>query len=134
MKGSLNTVEKYIELGMDPAKMNLGIPFYAKHFETIEECTEPIGCKTAVLEYDNGVDAGRSGATTFREGVPVLASGKADNTDGGQWYWDPTTMYFWTWDTPEFITQKFEQIVQAKGLGGVSESCHLYRNPSCPSR
>lgn len=26
---------------------------------------------------------------------------------------------FWSWDTPELIAQKFEQIVNAKGLGGV---------------
>ncbi|KAI3325170.1 glycoside hydrolase family 18 protein [Xylariaceae sp. AK1471] len=119
VQGSLNTVEKYIELGMDPAKMNLGIGFYAKYFMTIEPCTQPIGCKTALLEY-NGTDTGRSGAKTFGEGVPVLASGRADKTEGGQWYWDPATSYFWTWDTPEFIAQKFEKIIKARGLGGIS--------------
>ncbi|KAI1422235.1 glycoside hydrolase family 18 protein [Xylaria sp. FL1777] len=119
VQGSLNTVEKYIELGMDPAKMNLGIAFYAKYFETIEECTEPVGCETALLEDANGLDTGRSGAKTFLEGVPVLASGQADNTEGGQWFWDSSTSYFWTWDTPDFVAQKFEQIVKAKGLGGI---------------
>ncbi|KAI1308821.1 glycoside hydrolase family 18 protein [Xylaria venustula] len=119
VQGSLNTVEKYIELGMDPAKMNLGIAFYAKYFETIEKCTEPVGCETAILEDASGLDTGRSGAKTFSEGVPVLASGKADDALGGSWYWDPSTSYFWTWDTPDFVARKFEQIVKAKGLGGV---------------
>ncbi|KAI8626266.1 glycoside hydrolase family 18 protein [Xylariaceae sp. FL1651] len=119
VQGSLNAVERYIELGMNASKMNLGIAFYAKYFETIERCTEPIGCKTALLEYANGTDTYRSGATTFRDGVPVLKYGQADETEGGQWYWDPSTNYFWTWDTPEFIAQKFEKIVKAKGLGGV---------------
>ncbi|KAH8163074.1 hypothetical protein CIB48_g5157 [Xylaria polymorpha] len=119
VQGSLNTVEKYIELGMDAAKMNLGIAFYAKYFQTVEECKEPVGCETAVLEDANGLDTGRSGAKTFLEGIPVLASGQADQTEGGQWYWDPSTSYFWTWDTPEFVAQKFEKIVKAKGLGGI---------------
>ncbi|KAI0442162.1 glycoside hydrolase family 18 protein [Xylaria telfairii] len=119
VQGSLKTVEKYIELGMDAAKMNLGIAFYAKFFQTAEECKEPVGCETVVLEDANGLDTGRSGAKTFLEGVPVLASGQADQTEGGQWYWDPPTSNFWTWDTPEFVAQKFEQIVKAKGLGGI---------------
>ncbi|KAI1190207.1 glycoside hydrolase family 18 protein [Nemania serpens] len=119
VQASLKTVEKYIELGMDPAKMNLGIAFYAKYFETIEKCTEPVGCETAVLEDGSGTDTGRSGAKTFMEGVPVLASGQADQDEGGQWYWDPATSYFWTWDTPELVARKFEKIIKAKGLGGV---------------
>ncbi|KAK5627133.1 hypothetical protein RRF57_002848 [Xylaria bambusicola] len=119
VRGSLNTVEKYIGLGMDPAKMNLGIAFYAKYFETSEECTEPVGCETVLLEDANGLDTGRSGATTFLEGVPVLASGRSDDIEGGQWYWDSATNYFWTWDTPKFVSQKFEQIVKAKKLGGI---------------
>lgn len=106
--------------------MNLGIAFYAKYFETIEKCTEPVGCETAVLEDSSGVDTARSGAKTFLEGVPVLAKGQADQAEGGQWYWDPSTSYFWTWDTPEFVAQKFEKIIKAKGLGGVSKSCRVF--------
>ncbi|KAI3335122.1 hypothetical protein F4824DRAFT_511317 [Ustulina deusta] len=94
VQGSLNTVEKYIGLGMDPAKMNLGIAFYAKYFETIEKCTEPVSCETAILEDAGGLDTGRSSAKTFLEGVPVLASGQADNTEGGQWYWTPQRLIF----------------------------------------
>ncbi|KAI0490996.1 glycoside hydrolase family 18 protein [Xylaria cf. heliscus] len=119
VQGSLNTIEKYIQLGMNSTKMNLGIAFYAKYFKTAGECTQPVGCETAVLEDANGVDTGLSGAKTFLEGVPVLSSGKPDETEGGQWYWDSKTSFFWTWDTPEFIAQKFEKIVKAKNLGGI---------------
>ncbi|KAJ8118423.1 hypothetical protein ONZ43_g3994 [Nemania bipapillata] len=119
VQGSLNTVEKYIELGMNATKMNLGIAFYAKYFATVEPCTKPVGCRTALLEDAMGGDTGRSGAKTFLEGVPVLASGRPDLVEGGQWYWDAATSYFWTWDTPEFVAQKFDKIVKAKGLGGV---------------
>ncbi|KAI8961977.1 glycoside hydrolase family 18 protein [Daldinia sp. FL1419] len=121
VKASLATIDKYIELGMDASKLNLGFAFYAKYFVTQGECTEPIGCPTVELEDANGGDTGKSGAVTFLEGPPVLSSGKADTEEGGQWYWDPAESKFWTWDTPDFIAQKFEQIVKARGLGGVSK-------------
>ncbi|KAI1825584.1 glycoside hydrolase family 18 protein [Xylaria intraflava] len=119
VQGSLNTIEKYLELGMNATKMNLGIAFYAKYFQTVEQCTAPIGCKTAVLEDANGKDTGRSGAKTFLDGVPVMANGELDDEEGGEWYWDASTSYFWTWDTPDLIAQKFEKIIKAKGLGGI---------------
>lgn len=121
MKGSLSTIDHYISLGMTPSKMNLGIAFYAKFFKTTGQCTQPIGCPTVLLEDANGGDTGQSGAVTFAEVPPVLSSGVADADEGGQWYWDASTSYFWTWDTPDFIAQKFEQIVGARGLGGVSK-------------
>ncbi|KAI2603956.1 glycoside hydrolase family 18 protein [Hypoxylon fragiforme] len=119
VKGSLSTIDHYISLGMTPSKMNLGIAFYAKFFKTTGQCTQPIGCPTVLLEDANGGDTGQSGAVTFAEVPPVLSSGVADADEGGQWYWDASTSYFWTWDTPDFIAQKFEQIVGARGLGGV---------------
>ncbi|KAF3057454.1 Chitinase 1 [Daldinia childiae] len=119
VKASLATVDKYISLGMDASKLNLGFAFYAKYFVTQGECTQPIGCPTVQLEDANGGDTGKSGAVTFLEGPPVLSSGKADTEEGGQWYWDAAESKFWTWDTPDFIAQKFEQIVKARGLGGV---------------
>ncbi|KAI1247520.1 hypothetical protein MGN70_011410 [Eutypa lata] len=119
VKESLNTIDKYIELGFDAKKLNLGFAFYAKYFKTQAACTEPVGCQTAVLEDANGEDTGLSGAVTFLEVPPVLASGQADTTEGGQWYYDPAEGNFWTWDTPDFVAQKFEQIVKPRNLGGV---------------
>ncbi|KAI0397085.1 glycoside hydrolase family 18 protein [Xylariaceae sp. FL0594] len=119
VQGSLQTVQKYLDLGMDAAKMNLGIAFYAKWFTTSEDCSsKPIGCKTVPLE-DNGEDTEMSGPVTFAEGVPVRSSGVADKEQGGEWYYDAQKSQFWTWDTPEFIAQKFEKIIKAKNLGGV---------------
>ncbi|OTB04396.1 glycoside hydrolase family 18 protein [Hypoxylon sp. CI-4A] len=119
VKGSLSTIDHYISLGMDAAKLNLGIAFYAKWFKTQGECTTPIGCPTVALEDANGEDTGMSSAVTFREGPAVLSSGQADAENGGQWFWDSATSYFWTWDTPDFIAQKFDEIIKARGLGGV---------------
>ncbi|KAH7361149.1 glycoside hydrolase superfamily [Pyrenochaeta sp. MPI-SDFR-AT-0127] len=46
-------------------------------------------------------------------------NGVTDEEAGGQYYFDPQNRLFWTWDTPELITRKFEQIVDEYGLGGV---------------
>ncbi|KAI4859925.1 glycoside hydrolase family 18 protein [Hypoxylon rubiginosum] len=119
VKGSLATVDRYISLGMEASKMNLGFAFYAKYFKTQGQCAQPVGCPTVLLEDADGGDTGQSGAITFLENPAALASGQADADEGGQWYWDPSTSYFWTWDTPEFVAQKFDQIVKARGLGGV---------------
>ncbi|KAI1171266.1 glycoside hydrolase family 18 protein [Nemania sp. FL0916] len=123
VNGALASVQKYIDLGMTPAKLNLGFAFYAKYFTTAAACGAdqlPTGCELAVLEdAASGNDTGKSGAKTFMEGVPVLSSGKPDDKEGGEWFFDTASMYFWTWDTPAYIGKKFETIVKAKGLGGV---------------
>lgn len=128
ISGSLNSIDIYLERGFAPKKLNLGFAFYAKFFTTAEgvQCDGPIGCKTAVLEAPDGSDTGISGAVTFEkasfndpEFVSVLGKGKVDEQNGGAWYWDPETNKFWTWDTPELVARKFEEIVKEKGLGGV---------------
>lgn len=71
VQNSLETVEQYISLGLDPKKINLGFAYYAKWFKTSEkgDCKEnPIGCPTDVLENPDGTDAGKSGAVTFEKG------------------------------------------------------------------
>jgi chitinase len=125
VSGSLSTIEKYIELGMEPAKMNLGLPFYGKWFKTAGTCTY-VGCPTALLEDSNGMDTGNSGALEFSVGSEVFSKGIADENEGGQWYWDPVTSSFWTWDTVDFINRKLKNIVQAKKLGGASKLFRLF--------
>lgn len=49
----------------------------------------------------------------------AIANITIDEASGGAYYYDKSAHIFWTWDTPELITRKFEQIVKAKGLGGV---------------
>lgn len=133
--GSLASVDTYISRGMDPAKINLGLAFYAKWFTTAEgiECTAPIGCPTVVLEDESGIDTLCSGAVTFEQanydyppayGVPLsfttaMQNGKTDEEHGGQWYWDAPSRLFWTWDTPDLIQRKFDTVIASRGLGGV---------------
>jgi hypothetical protein len=71
-------------LGFTPSKLNLGFAFYAKFFKTTGQCSQPIGCPTAVLEATDGSDTGLSGAVTFREVPPILSRGIADTAQGGQ--------------------------------------------------
>ncbi|OAA72216.1 chitinase 18-11 [Cordyceps fumosorosea ARSEF 2679] len=127
IKGSLAVIDMYLARGMPADKMNLGFAFYAKYFTTASDvtCDKPTGCKTALLEYANGTDAGLSGAATFEGSsysgafAQAVEKGKADEEEGGQWYWDSAAHVYWTFDTPEFIAKKFTDIVKAKGLGGV---------------
>ncbi|KAJ5692318.1 hypothetical protein N7462_001741 [Penicillium macrosclerotiorum] len=185
VEGSLDTVNAYLDIGLDPEKINLGFAYYAKWFTTDpnSDCdTHPLGCHVVKLENDDGSDNGKSGALTFEKsvlsappkdlktsyngkcgasdgkcpdgqccsaygncgsgddfcqagclsdygtckGVSIIESwrraskdGKTDDEAGGQYYWDKDTNLFWTWDTPDLITRKFNDIVTSKKLGGV---------------
>ncbi|KAF9701801.1 hypothetical protein EKO04_000928 [Ascochyta lentis] len=46
-------------------------------------------------------------------------NGVTDQQAGGQYYFDPANHLFWTWDTPELISRKFDDIVRKYNLGGV---------------
>ncbi|KAK2752863.1 hypothetical protein FQN54_008016 [Arachnomyces sp. PD_36] len=140
VEGSLESIETYLDLGLPPAKANLGFAFYTKYFTTADgaDCGDAsLGCETAVLEAADGTDTGLSGALTFETVnypaqnlapriVPTAAdwqnalqNAQTDEEAGGEYYWDPSNKLFWTWDTPALIAEKFEQIVAAKKLGGV---------------
>lgn len=88
VNGSLSTIETYIANGMDPAKMNLGLAFYAKYFTLAANttCTDgPIGCPIALAEDAEGQDTGTSGAETFEaSSLPavVVTSDLVASTDG----------------------------------------------------
>ena len=46
-------------------------------------------------------------------------NGVTDEQAGGQYYFDPANGLFWTWDTPDLISRKFNDIVHKYNLGGV---------------
>jgi len=60
-----------------------------------------------------------SGATAGDSWPNAVAKAVTDEVLGGKYYWDPTAQLFWTMDSPEIIARKFDEIVKAKGLGGV---------------
>ncbi|KHJ35432.1 putative extracellular chitinase [Erysiphe necator] len=49
----------------------------------------------------------------------AIANGITDEDAGGQYYFDRANNLFWTWDTATLIARKFNDIVAARGLGGV---------------
>lgn len=72
VQGSLDTVNEYLAIGADPAKLNLGFAYYAKWFTTDpnSDCDEnPLGCKVVELEDEQGTDTGKSGSFTFEKGT-----------------------------------------------------------------
>ncbi|KAI2486503.1 glycosyl hydrolase family 18 [Pyrenophora tritici-repentis] len=49
----------------------------------------------------------------------AVKNGVTDQQAGGQYYFDAENRLFWTWDTPDLISRKFEDIVKKYRLGGV---------------
>ncbi|CAD6501518.1 BgTH12-01774 [Blumeria graminis f. sp. triticale] len=187
VKASLEIVDYYLnKLSLDPLKLNLGFPMYAKWatIDANQTCQNGLGCATAELESPDGSDTGLSGAITFElenyatpptnmtESVdgacgptagtfcaagnccsafgfcgdsaahcdaclgPVFGSGckteslsekfqtamkngVTDEQAGGEYYYDQQNNLFWTWDTPQIISRKFNDIVKPRNLGGV---------------
>ncbi|KAK8089376.1 carbohydrate-binding module family 18 protein [Apiospora hydei] len=71
LQGSLKAVDAYLALGCPAAKLNLGLAFYAKYFQTAKgvDCSGgPIGCPILLAENaTDGSDLGTSGAITFEK-------------------------------------------------------------------
>lgn len=68
------------------------------------------GCQSAYGHCD-GTDV----LASFQK---ALKNGKTDVKNGGQWYWDEATRLFWTWDTPELITQKIWTLMGTRNSAG----------------
>ncbi|KAI4945119.1 hypothetical protein J4E91_008096 [Alternaria rosae] len=100
------TIKDYLAMGAPPSKLSLGFAYYAKYFTTQDDCSvSPLNCPIALAEDAWGKDTLTSGAWTFET--------------GGQYFFDAQNRLFWTWDTPELITRKFDNIVRKYKLGGV---------------
>ncbi|KAI1143621.1 carbohydrate-binding module family 18 protein [Hypoxylon sp. FL0543] len=87
VKGSLDAAKRYLDLGLEPRKLNLGLAYYAKFFQTPPNatCAHPVGCPIVRAENDDGGDAGTSGAVTFEKAnvyPPAPAKDLALTSDG----------------------------------------------------
>ncbi|KAF2179360.1 carbohydrate-binding module family 18 protein [Zopfia rhizophila CBS 207.26] len=63
--------------------------------------------------------SGCQGADVQGSWIRAQANGILDEKEGGMYYFDKKESLFWTWDTPELIKRKFQDIVQTYALGGV---------------
>lgn len=131
LEASLEAIDAYLDGGVPPAKINLGLAFYVKWFKTLpgSGCHEhPIGCKTELMEDLAGGDLGKAGGFSWHDQVPedravsfdrALTDGQYDSVGGGHYYWDEQEGLFWSWDTPEAIKHKLDVIMEEKSLGGI---------------
>ncbi|KAL4907589.1 hypothetical protein BDW74DRAFT_126175 [Aspergillus multicolor] len=129
---SLDSINAYLETGMPPEKLNLGLAYYVKWFRTVsgDQCAKhPVGCPTVLMEDPStGADLGKAGAFSWIDRVPselsasfekAKANGIYDTVGGGYYFWDEEESIFWSWDTSDAIKRKFPSILREKNLGGV---------------
>ncbi|KAF1925832.1 carbohydrate-binding module family 18 protein [Didymella exigua CBS 183.55] len=86
-------------------------------------CSQYGNCGTS-LEHCSGAcqhafGTGCTDADVAGSWQNAAKNGVTDEQAGGQYYYDPVNSLFWTWDTPDLITRKFNDIVRKYNLGGV---------------
>ncbi|KAL9107496.1 MAG: hypothetical protein Q9227_007598 [Pyrenula ochraceoflavens] len=135
LQASLEAIDAYLEMGLQPSKANLGFALYAKWFavdsKVAEECIRkqlPTNCPTVLMEDpETGVDLGKAGAFSWHDKVPeelaesfarAQNNGEYDEVGGGYYYLDHRQGLWWSWDTPSALVRKFPLVVEAKNLGG----------------
>jgi GH18 family chitinase len=130
---SLEAVDAYVSAGAAPQRLNLGFAFYVKWFKTTHTACSwrptHLGCPTLVLEDPKtGADMGRTGGFSWHDPVPAdvaesfqraLDKGTYDEKGGGYYYWDEAEDIFWTFDTVDAVSRKFEAILSKRRLGGI---------------
>lgn len=149
--GSRVSIEAYLTRGFPAHKMNLGFAFYVRWFNTEPTApldSEPVRIKTPPMEDPaTGEDLGQAGAIVWshvpaemgQELSQALEKGTYDEQEGGHYYWDRLNNRWWTWETPESIRNKFDDVVTAFGLGGVfawalGEDAPLFKHLEAVSR
>ena len=126
---SRDSIKRYIARGAPSHQLNIGLGYYVKWFMT-ENCdpSSIIGCPAQLLEDPNtGADLGRTSAFSWHDQIPVeLADSFQRATTEGQYfedgsfgYWDAKERRWWSFDTPQVITQKFDRVYKPLRLGGV---------------
>ncbi|RDA91890.1 putative chitinase [Ophiocordyceps camponoti-saundersi (nom. inval.)] len=126
---SRDALKRYLQRGAPASKLNLGLGYYIKWFNT-QPCDpqRPLGCATQLLEDPvTGADMGNTGAFSWHDKTPPeLASSFARSQsygryfeDGSYGYWDAEEQRWWSFDTPSVIAHKLSGIVSPLGIGGV---------------
>ncbi|KAF5697314.1 chitinase [Fusarium mundagurra] len=86
-------------------------------------CCSPAGfCGTTAAHCGTGCQStygkcdGADLTSSFRD---ALKHGHTDKANGGQWWWDAANRIFWTWDTPELITEAINLMAKTRGVKSV---------------
>jgi chitinase len=106
------SIRGYLEAGVPPSKLNLGVPFFGRGW-------------TGVADADNGLyqAAAAPASGLYEAGVNdygflrrLDVPGFRDPLSGAYWIFDGTT--FWSFDDPEVLRSKASYVIE-NGLGGV---------------
>jgi chitinase len=104
------TIEAYtVQLGVPPAKMNMGMPFYAYDWTGVPAANNGL-FETGTADqnsYEYNYVAALTGYQAFR-----------DSTTQEPWLYNSATGAFWTYDDPTSLAFKADYVVN-KQLGGV---------------
>jgi hypothetical protein len=129
LDGSIEAIYPYLdreEYGY-PQNLNIGLGFYVRWYRvaTDDPCNHPPYCPTELMEDPiTGADLGKAGAFSWHDYVPselvysfarALKLGEDDVSEGplrGHFYVDRQEHIFWSWDTPQTIIRKLEEICE----------------------
>ncbi|MFB7618263.1 glycoside hydrolase family 18 protein [Kitasatospora sp. NPDC056181] len=100
-------VEHYVERGLPSEQLVLGVPFYAHGWTGV-----PAGDRGGLYQPATAA----TGDLSYREVAAQPGTVYTDRDHGASWKYDGTT--FWSYDTPEVITQK-ARYARWNDLGGV---------------
>ncbi|WP_150244984.1 glycoside hydrolase family 18 chitinase [Nocardiopsis quinghaiensis] len=109
------TVQAYLDRGVDPADMVLGVPFYGRGWTGVEPGPNGDGLfQSATGPAPGGYEAGIDDWKVLKDlqGYEL----HRDDALGTAWLYDGST--FWTYDDEISMTQKTDW-AQSQGLGGV---------------
>ncbi len=129
---SLAALDAYVDSGVAPQSLNLGLAFYTKYFRTEhQDCADSpsaLGCPTLLLEDPStGTDLGRTGGFSWHDSVPMdvadsftraLDRGTYDDQEGAYYFWDEEEDLWWTFDTPDAIDRKMSSVLSKTRVGG----------------
>jgi len=110
---TVDAVKYFLDVGMPAAKINIGVPFYGRHFGDVEPAHQgrfqPFASEGGYIVWHQIVQT--------RLGVPGWER-HWDQDAQVPFLWNPTERRFITYDDPESLAIKAEYVKQ-HGLGGM---------------
>lgn len=127
LDGSIAAIHSYLDSieGAHPQDLNIGLGFYVRWYRVAADdpCDHAPHCWAELMEDPvTGADLGKAGAFSWHDEVPTeladsfaraLKLGRDDFTEGllrGHFYVDTQEHIFWSWDTPQTMVSKLEEM------------------------
>lgn len=119
-----STITAYLQAGVPPGKMLLGIPFYGRGWTGVPDVLYGLyQSSTGPAPSPSGDTLATDGVATFRTLEQLLGTGgfasHRDYFSYADWLYSPASLTFWTYDDPATVTYKMAYArLRAGGLGG----------------